>query len=166
MPSFKKAILLQSKFNSAQIELIKREKITDASPLLQSFFYKACEDDKLNIIKTLGILGHEKSSFFLINYLKKAPFEHVYEISLALSRIGNKNILSVLREYLKKYFLSDLAPLLFVCLCRLEKGKDSLIELCGDANILIREEALTQLGDYKGKDVVKTLLQGLFDKER
>jgi tetratricopeptide (TPR) repeat protein len=164
--AFEKHVLSKQNFTCVEIELIKREKITPAASLLQRFFPKASEEQKTNIIKALGILKHEKSSFFLLNYLKNSPVEHIYDTALAISRIGDKNISDALSKYLKKYSNSDLAPLLFVCLCRLEKGKDGLIKLCNNANIGIREEALTQLGDYKGKDVVKTLLQGLFDREK
>ena len=67
---------------------------------------------------------------------------------------------------MKKYENTELYPLLFVSFCRLDNDKDALIKLSKSSNVYIREEAINQLADYRGKDVVRVLLKALFDKDK
>ncbi len=162
---FEKNIQNKNDYNFIELELIKKRGIIAVVPNLINILSKT-PDNVESIIETLGFLQDYDAIFPLLNFLRTCSFEHVYSTVLALSRIGEENITPVVKKYIKKYLNTDLQPLLFVTLCRLKEGKPGLLRLCESVDINIREEAVNQLSDYKGKDVVKALLKALYDSDK
>lgn len=162
---FKNELLSKGDYNYIELEIIQRLEIKEAVPIL----LKKLDVKNSNvetIITTLGILGDDRAVFPLANFMKKANIEIIYPLILAISRLNNKAVIPLIRKVMKKYENTELYPLLFVSFCRLDSGKDALIELSRSKNVYIREEAINQLADYRGKDVVRVLLKALFDKDK
>ncbi len=162
---FESELVKKDNYNFIEIEIIKKKQITNAVPVLINSLNNNHENIE-NVIEALGHLKDYDAIFPLLNYLRSCNIENVYSTVLALARIGEENISPVVQKYVKKYLNTELKPLLFVTLCRLREGKEGLLRLCDCTNINIREEAVNQISDYKGRDVVKTLLKSLYDETR
>ncbi len=163
--NYKTKLLAKSHYSLIELEIIKKWGYQPALPVLLKMLHSK-KDSCESVIYALGILKDIEGIFPLLNHLKNCPFDEIYPAALALCRIGEPYILPVMKKYLKKFMNTELAPLLHVCLCRLERGKEALMELCQSPDMIIKEEAINQIGDYRGKDVVKILLNALFDKTK